>query len=285
MTASTILPSNDALKDQLHPHDMYEYAEMRKKALELAAKKPELKTGLVTRYMHDFLDSAADRATKLKQHGSNLKDAGAKHIDDDMTGLFLDHKNKFVEEFTQKTLPQYDAADQAGFNAFSRRMQGPTIPGMVANQFYNEDKGGMRWGGVVGAALGGLFILSKLGTGTLGIIGSLIAAVAGAWLVNKTMDYGSEIMERRKARQQQQANAAQKQPEASVAPGQQQTQSPAVDTAKLDAARQQASQAVNRDMLSVQQGSSLPIDFSPFGVPIYPAKPAEEKNQRPEKMR
>lgn len=57
----------------------------------------------------------------------------------------------------------------------------------LLDNIYDTAKG-IQWPGLIGGLLGGLFIFNKLGGmegGMLGMIGTAMAVLAGAWLANK----------------------------------------------------------------------------------------------------
>lgn len=192
ITGNTALEGKEKrLLPQLSRYEQSVYVKLREEALKIEKENPALDTSANTRYLSDYLTAGASHRRELDAYRDTAKRNGIVPDAGSIDKLSMDMQQRFIDTYVQKTLPQYGDQGRQANAMLMQAMKPATIPGMVADQFYREDKGGVRWGGIAGGLLGGLFIFMQMGGmggGPLAFIAAGIAALAGAWLVNKTTD-------------------------------------------------------------------------------------------------
>lgn len=192
------LPDNRHLLGQLSSDEQKAYLKWENAMKKTAAKHTYLNTSIYTEFLHDYLESAANHRAyfeEKKAQDNELRKQGVrvdpKVVADTSKGMV----RNFRDDFNAK-LKDRGVASQESWNALAEEMQGPSILGGISKQFYDSDKGGLQWGGIIGGLVGGFFAYKKFagGGGWLGGIAVVLASLAGAWLVNKGTDLVSGWM-------------------------------------------------------------------------------------------
>ena len=189
-----IMPDNMHLLNRLTPFEQSEFLRTRTEAAKLAEDFPALNTRVFTQYMHDYLEAGVKHRAEMTVLKTNAREAGTVPDPNWLLAESVGRRNVFVKDFEANVLPQYGSEGREAMEKLNRRLQPPTTTRFITHQFYNEDTKGLRLGGLIGGALGGWFIFTKLGgwkNKVKSLIGGALAALAGAWLVNKTIEgYG-----------------------------------------------------------------------------------------------
>lgn len=179
-----VLPKNDSLIRNLTPFEQQTYVNTAKGAAELAAENPNLDTRVYTRFLNDYANAALIHRKTLDAKIANAKNAGVIPDQRWMNAESLKMRNDFVANFLQNTLPSYGPSGAEAWEKLGTRLKPKSIPEIAAGQFYNKEKGGVQWPGIIGGALAGFLVFKGLGGGLMGILGAVLGLVAGAWLTN-----------------------------------------------------------------------------------------------------
>jgi len=177
-------PHNDIMLAKLTGFEQQRYVNMAKGMAEVAKENPNMDTLVYTRYLDDFLKAGIEHRAVLDADIAKATAASITQDPREAHSKSVKMRTDFTEKFLKETLPTFGPQGAEAWEKLGKRMRPKSIPELAMNQFYDGDKGGVKWAGLVGGLAGGFFIFNALGGGMMGIAAALLAAVAGAWLAN-----------------------------------------------------------------------------------------------------
>lgn len=194
-------PDNEKILDSLSQENKNYYTQLREAGAKAAQEHPGMDTRVITAFLHDYLIMAKNDDTQRAKDVA-FYEKGGKPVDHRaIRQASQKRRDDFLQDFQSNKLPQYRTNGQQAWQAFGKQVQGPSIFTAAINQFYNPEKqsginfGGVQVGGILGAVVGGLLASQIFGGlegimegGAFGIVGTLLAVFAGAWLGNRTAD-------------------------------------------------------------------------------------------------
>jgi hypothetical protein len=171
------------------------------KTLQMMAKEhPEIPVDKLQAIVTDITNAKKGMALAYNDEMNKLRQPNEQGVPADRRTL---NKAALHLQDSMNGTIQQAVADKHGelgkevLTEFNRRTSSPTIIGGVTRQFFDRDDGGMQWGGILGAVIGGLLgwsMLGGAGFGTLLTVGGiLLATLAGGWAGNKAADTISDF--------------------------------------------------------------------------------------------
>lgn len=184
---SNVTPKNERLAANLAPDPKAEYQRLSAATEKLAAKRPDFAPAY-QEYREAWLDHAMASDRRVMEVRRKSEKLGVRPQVADLQRMRDEDRNRFTFDIEKRMKKYGPAGDEAGA-ALGKEMKKNVVSEVVSN-FYDEEKGGVQWGGIAGALLGGLLLSSLAGgMGTwFGILAIILGAAAGGWLGNMAGD-------------------------------------------------------------------------------------------------
>ncbi len=182
---------------KLSPIEQNSYVQLRQEAIKIEQSNPSLDTSANTKFVSDYLDAALNHRRLLDDYRLRAKTNGIVPDSRAIGQMSNNLRNEFINDFHQQSLPRYGEQGKEAHSKLIKAMNGDSIPEAMVGQFYKSEKGGVRWGGIAGGLIAGLLVFTQMGGmagGLLGFAATAVAALAGAWLMNKGVDTVSGYM-------------------------------------------------------------------------------------------
>ncbi|MDX2112375.1 MAG: hypothetical protein SFW63_01385 [Alphaproteobacteria bacterium] len=190
---------------RLSRQDQESYLNLRQGVAEVRQKNPDLDTRVNTRLLSEYLDAALRHRQEMDAYRNKAKNNGIIPDPGAIQHLSTKRHNEFLSHFHRNVLPSYGEEGKQAYAMLMDARRSESIPEAVAGQFYKSEKGGARWGGIIGGLAAGLFVFTQMGGMAGGLLGfgvTAIAAIAGAWLTNRGVDKISEFVQSREQQKQ-----------------------------------------------------------------------------------
>ncbi|MCE2927975.1 MAG: hypothetical protein LW823_10115 [Rickettsiales bacterium] len=208
----------DRLLPKLSSYEQHSYVKLREEAIKIERRNPNLDPTANTRFVSEYLDAAVEHRRELDDYRNTAKRNGIIPDPGSIAQLSVQMRQRFIDNYKNNTLPSLERAEPPQLKGHAKAahaklmdaMNDETIPEKAVGQFYNKEKGGIQWLGIIGGLVGGLFIFNQMGGfagGAVGLIATVIATLAGAWLVNKGYEKASNYMNERKSDQLDRENS------------------------------------------------------------------------------
>lgn len=183
-----------------------------------------------------------DELNKLKQFQIEGFEGQLRLPDTQSRKLWLTARNS---DYNRNHFDGLTPDRKAAAHLLGNEMRGPSIFGGIISNVYDEKNGGIQWGGIAGATLGGLLGSQLAGATGLGEwlggwmapVVMAIGAALGSWGGRVATDYISSAM-----KPKAQDGAAKEQVKTPQVAQQQQVDAPSSEPARLAAAAEQAKQ-------------------------------------------
>jgi hypothetical protein len=287
---SRYITGNKTLEDKekqilpkLPPHRFESYMQWKRAAIDVERRNPELDTSINTQFLSDYLDASLRNSRIVEAELTKAKNNGV--IPDRRAYAELDRKLDvdFIISQQKKTHGKQATDQGIAQSKLFEAMRGESVPEVIAGQFYNSEKGGMQWGGVIGGALAGFLIFRQMGGmagGAIGLIVTAIAAVAGAWLVNRSIEKVGNYMGEKKYDRQRQQEAASRSHDKRALDKKEEKEAPAAEKDPISAMAEAARQAQREAIPEYLRAPEQPPTSDNLNPGQTPAAPKQGNNGR-----
>lgn len=262
---SSATPRNEHLLSQLSQEPRDTYARIAAATEKLIAERPDFAPAY-QEYRQAWLEHAIKSDRRVMQVRREVEAKGVRPQYADLKKMRDNDANAFASDVNRRMAKYGQTGDEAG-KALEGELNKSVGSGIVSN-VYDKSQGGVQWGGVAGALLGGLLLMNMAGgTGTwFGIFAIAVGALAGSWLGDMAGDAVRNKM-----------NANQTKKSDTPAPGKGKAQQPEVSPEAMERAKRAVLDGSTPETPEQEPSqTNLP---APGNTPAASVKPAAGKGK------